>query len=155
MRKLVSQKIEAYNKKNKTTLDEDVEIRLWCEIMLKEPLNLLTVMEGMSYPTSGKREDVVNLQELIKEVNSSYLEALLSNTLFAAIVDKDTDFKNRWVPEGVRYALKMERLKETKPKGGELDPDVLNWTTEMNKLTIERDLAKAKARKQWWLDRIK
>ncbi|MCE5318801.1 MAG: hypothetical protein LLG04_15745, partial [Parachlamydia sp.] len=110
-------------------LNEAVEVYLYCEIALREKLGLLTFSESMHYSDLG-RSEWIDLRQLAKEVNATYLDQVVQIPVFEKIFLEDPSVQ-----------LEMQKLKEDFdklvesfgecPVGAELDSEVLDWYTRM------------------------
>lgn len=125
---------------------ESVEIYLYFETLLKEQLDLCTVMENMAYSDIGKRS-WIDVETLVKKVDSTYFTYLLALPPFERIVK--TALKSEWDKIEMKACDELEDLGE-RPLGDDLSESVLSWSHQLGKVMQEKESAWATACHKWF-----
>ncbi len=144
LRRAISNKIDAWQKDNKKqTLNESVEIYLYYETELKAPLQLLTAISTTSYATGLGRVAWIDLDELQKEVNETYVKDLLGFPSTKTLIEEAPDFRQSW---NLTLEDFQERLDEIRSSESLNEQQIY---VQSNKLLQEHTLAKENFIKEW------
>jgi hypothetical protein len=125
---------------------ESVEIYLNYESLLKEKLNLLSVIETMSYREIGTRS-WIGKEELVGYVNENFYEELMDLPLFEEFFKGE----NREALEKIQEAFmkKLTHLGEC-PKGLDTDEEVLNFNFKQGELMRVLEKEKKALAIEWY-----
>jgi hypothetical protein len=129
-------------------MGESVQIFLYYETVLKEPLNLLTAISGMIYADIGRR-NWIDQDELARDANAYYVSEMVNFTALIPIRDIDPAFQNAWAPIDEEFAEKAEKLEEQKTN---LSQGA--YTSRYNQLMRERDEAKRDETRYWLIPKL-
>jgi hypothetical protein len=125
---------------------ESVEIYLNYESLLKQRLNLLSVIETMSYRAIGARS-WIDKEELVGYVNKNFYEELIKLPLFEEFFKGE----NREPLEKIQEAFmkKLIDLGEC-PKGLDTDEEVLNFNFKQGELVRALEKEKKALAIEWY-----
>jgi C-terminal novel E3 ligase, LRR-interacting/Leucine rich repeat len=139
--------INKQEKQNHRAENESVEIFLYYETVLKNELNLLSVIERMSYSEIGKR-DWIDVNQLKKEVNDQYVTHLVDIPAFIATAKEDQYFKEQIDSIDAESRKKLEDLGEY-PTNDEFSEEVLEWKTKMGEINEQHKQSRILMVKKW------
>jgi Leucine-rich repeat (LRR) protein len=129
-------------------ISESVEIFLYYETHLKQPLNLLTFMSGMLYDDMG-RCNWIDENALVAEVNNTCIDQMLDLPSLIPLRDADENFIVIWQPKKIDFDKRMDKLEEQ--RGTMLDNDF----NEGNKaLMRESEIVKREQTKKWLVNKL-
>lgn len=152
IRKAIALYISAYQKTTNVITNESVEIYLFYETELRQQLGLISAIENMYYGIIGKRH-WIKKKDLIKAVEETHLDHLVSFDAFKQLVESDQEFMQK-------VAKKKNILEEEQE---ELEDKLVQATNEEEKLIIaarmgeimkEREAIEIQEYKQWFLNHI-
>lgn len=143
LRRILAEKIDNWEKQNKKLEEEDVEIYLYYETLLQEKLGLLTAIEHTTYIGRCKW---INTEELVKEVNNSYLDDLIRVPIFEKLIEKEESFIKLWSKLKEKFE---DRMSELDPSTFENESDYKNSIESLQK---EQKKEKATIMKNWVQD---
>lgn len=109
LRRLLGKKIDEWEKQNKRLQEEDVEIYLHYETLLREELGLMTAIEESTY--DGQRK-WIDSKALAKEVNDSYLDDLVNVPIFEKLIEKEESFIKLWSEKKKEYEADQNVLEQ-------------------------------------------
>ena len=90
---------------------ENVEIYLYYESLLRKELALVSAIRHMLYATIGRRE-WIDVSHLTRQVMESYLNTLIEIPAFEALISQDQPFMDHWVPVEARFQAQLASLSE-------------------------------------------
>ena len=99
LRRLLAEKIDKWEKENNTLDEEDTEIYLHYETLLREKLGLLTAVDDIHYDGQC---NWIDQEALVKEVNDTYLNDLVKVPIFEKLIEKEESFQKMWEAEACR-----------------------------------------------------
>ena len=149
LRKALSKCISPKEKETHKDLRESVEIYLYYEISLKDTLNLITAIEGMSYAEIGRR-DWINENELVIEVNRDFFDSLYTIPAFEEILKSDASIAAKFEELQADYQGQFGDA----PEGDENDSAVLEWRHNVAALTNEMKGKQRDIAKEWYINHI-
>lgn len=126
---------------------ESVEIFLYYESLLKEPLKLVTAIHKMTYGDIGKRASV-DINRLIAQVNANFFEELFELPVFQQMVEKEMQME--WKAINEEFLGKLEEC----PSGDQYDRQVLDYQHRQGEIMQERRRRLMSIAMQW-LERVK
>jgi hypothetical protein len=132
--------------RNKSQENESVEIYLNYETELKERLDLLSVIETMSYREIGKRS-WIDEKLLIEHVNQNFYEELYKLPLFEEVFKKENSEEIAKIEE--RFMEKLQDLGEC-PKGVDTEESVLTFKVKQGQLMAELEEEKRRLAINWY-----
>ncbi|MEI8365013.1 MAG: NEL-type E3 ubiquitin ligase domain-containing protein [Parachlamydiaceae bacterium] len=144
---------------------ESTEVYLYFETTLKQRLGLISFMENMAHSVIGN-VSWISSEDLVREVkakyDAEYLDRLLDNGVFMAIVEEDPDFKAMWAKKDAEedFAGQMEKLDESSETDdvsdrGEKEQDrELQKQAEMGDLMTARQNALKEQIRLWLTEKL-
>lgn len=149
LRAAIAKRIDKHQKEIKSIESESAEIYLYYEIKLKETLDLLSMINSMTYDIVGKR-DWISESSLIEETKNTYLNYLIEFPQFESMIASDVEYKSAYKKHIKLLDVTLGEQLDKEPKNvSERSSKFLEWRHEIGKLTAERKLALDDIKKQW------
>jgi C-terminal novel E3 ligase, LRR-interacting/Leucine rich repeat len=139
--------ISKREKQNHQLENESVEIFLYYETSLKKELNLLSVIEKMSYSVIGKR-DWIDINQLKKEVNDQYITHLVEIPAFMSMAKQDQSFKEQLDLIDAESHKKVKELGNC-PVNDEWSEEVLDWKVKNGEINEQHQQSRIQMVKKW------